>query len=74
MSPSAGGAQQRVGHGVQQHVGVAVADQRAGRGNVDAAQPQRSAGREPMRVVSDSDACAQAWLDLLILVGGNYLQ
>ena len=41
---------------MQQHVGVAVADRLPVVRDVDAAQPQRPARREPMRVVSDSDA------------------
>ncbi len=51
-----GRAQDGVGHGVQQHVGVAVPDEPAVVGDIDAAQPQWAAGSEPVRVVSDSDA------------------
>ena len=51
-----GRAEHGVAHGVQQHVGIAVAQQSAVVGNVDPTQPQRPAGLEPMGVVSDSDA------------------
>ena len=51
-----GGPQQGVGHGVQERVGVAVADRLAVVRDVDAAQPQRPAGPETVRVVSESDA------------------
>jgi hypothetical protein len=44
---------------VQQHVGVAVSDGVQLAGDVDPAEPQRSAGGESMGVVSDSDACAE---------------
>ncbi len=54
----AGGPQQGIGHGVQQHVGVAVANGRAIVGDIDAAQSQRSTGRQPMRIVSDSNPCS----------------
>ena len=52
----AGGAEQGVGHGVQQDVGVAVAEQMAVVRHVDAAQPQRSAGGGAVRVFAESDA------------------
>ena len=50
-----GRAEQRVGHGMQQHVGIAVADQLQVTGHVDAAQPQRPARLAAMRVFADPD-------------------
>ena len=50
-----GGAQQGVGHGVQQHVGVAVADKLPVVRHVDAAQPQRPARRRAVRVFANSN-------------------
>ena len=52
----AGRPQQRVGDGVQHHVGVAVADQAAAVLDADAAQHQRPAFRETVRVVTGADA------------------
>jgi len=58
----------RVGHRVQEHVGIAVADQLPVVGNVDPTQPERAAGLESMRVVSDSNAYGwrgwASWLPL----------
>ena len=51
-----GGTEQRIGHGMQQDVGVAVADQRAIVGDVDSAHAQRSARLQPVGVMSDSYA------------------
>ena len=50
-----GRAQQGVDHGVQQRVGVAMADRLPIVGNVDAAQSQRPARPQPVGVVSDSN-------------------
>jgi hypothetical protein len=41
---------------VQQHVAIAVAEQLPVMRDVDAAQPQRTAPSQPVRVVSDSNA------------------
>ena len=49
-----GGAQQGVDQGVQQRVGVAMADRLPIVGNVDAAQSQWSARLQPVGIVSDS--------------------
>ncbi len=51
-----GGAQQGVGHRVQEGVGVSVADGLAVVRDVDAAQAQGPAGAKPVDVVSESDA------------------
>ena len=50
-----GGTEDRIGDRVQQHVGVAVPDQVPVVRHLDAAQQQRSAIRQPMRVVPNSD-------------------
>ena len=50
-----GGAEQGVGDRMEQHVGVAVADEVPIVRHVDAAQPQRSAGRGAVGVLSKSD-------------------
>ena len=68
------GSQQRVGHRVQQRVGVAMPHGRSIAGNIDAAQPQRTAGSQAMRVVSDANACAGQWCKLLIPISGRYLE
>ena len=56
--PQGSGAQQRVGNGVQQNVGIAMAHRCEVEGNVDPTQPQRPPRREPVRVVSNPYACA----------------
>jgi hypothetical protein len=50
-----GGSQQGVGDGVQQDIGIAMADQVLVVGDVDPAEPERSARRKPMSVVPDSN-------------------
>jgi hypothetical protein len=51
-----GRAQQGVGHGVQQNVGIAMADKLPVVRHVDAAQSQRSARRGAMRVFANADS------------------
>jgi len=51
-----GGAEDRVGHGVQQDIGVAMADELLVMGHVDAAEAQRAAGSQAVRVFADADA------------------
>ena len=59
----AGGAEQGVGDGVQHHVGVGMADQAARMLDADAAQDQRPAFGQPVRVVPDADPeCHDAFL------------
>jgi hypothetical protein len=41
---------------VQQHVGIAMADQLAVVRNIDPPQPQWTSRPQPMRIVPDSDA------------------
>ena len=56
MSPNAAAPSKRIGHGMQQDIGVAVADRVLVVGNVDAADPQRASLRQPMRVMAKSHA------------------
>ena len=51
----AGGAEQGVGDRMEKDVGVAMADGMPIVRHVDAPQPQRSAGREAMGILSQSD-------------------
>ena len=50
-----GRAEQGVGHGMQQHVGVAVADELPVVRHIDAAQPQRPARLRAMTVFAESN-------------------
>jgi hypothetical protein len=43
---------------MQQYIGVAVPNRLPVMGNIDAAQSQRPAGRKPVGIVSNSNACA----------------
>ena len=56
MSPSAGGAEQRVDHRVREDVGVGVAGQALLVRDVDAAEDQRPAGGERVRVDAEAGA------------------
>ena len=56
MSPSAGGAEQRVGDRVQHHVGVGVADEALRVRDDDPAEDERPAFGQPVRVVSAANA------------------
>jgi hypothetical protein len=53
------GAQQGVRDRVQEHIGVAVPDQSVVKGDFDSAQPQGSARRQAMRIVSNPNACGK---------------
>jgi hypothetical protein len=55
----AGGPEQRVDHGVGQHVGVGVAGQSGVVGDRDAAEDQRPPGRERVRVDPEARADRQ---------------
>ena len=55
MSPSAGGAEQRVDHRVREHVGVGVPVEPALVGDLDAAEDQPAPVGEAVRVVADAD-------------------
>ena len=56
MSPSAGGAEQRVDDRVREHVGVGVAGEALLVRDVDAAEDQRAARREGVRVDAEAGA------------------
>ncbi len=56
-----GGAEDGVGYRVQQHVGVTVPNELPVVRHLDAAEPQRSARLEAVRVFADSDAKASRW-------------
>ena len=58
MSPSAGGAEDRVGHRVADDVGIRVTERAASDGIVDAAEHQRPAVDQAMQVVAGADASA----------------
>ena len=55
------GAQQRVSNGVQQHVAVGVPGQALGMVEQHAANAQRYARFERMRVPAKSDPCIHSW-------------
>ena len=63
------GAQQRVGNGVQQHVAVGVAGQALGVVQRHAADAQRHAGLEFVRVIAKSDACVHRFRALRLACG-----
>jgi hypothetical protein len=52
----AGGAQERIGDGVQHDVGVGMAGEPARMVDTHAAQNERPARDEPMRIVASADA------------------
>ena len=56
MSPSPAAPSRASVSGVQHHVGVAVADQAARMVDAHAAEDERPARAEPVRVVADADA------------------
>lgn len=47
--------QEGIDHGMKQNVAVAVSDGLSIVGNIDAAQPQRTAGPQPVKVVPNTD-------------------
>jgi hypothetical protein len=53
--PASHGAQQGVRHGVQQHVGITVAQQMRAMRNVDPPKAQRTTRSQPVGVVSDAN-------------------
>ena len=55
--------QHGIRHRVQQYVGIAMTNRFAVVRNVDPTQPQRSAGLEPVRIVSNTNAQRTGYLN-----------